>query len=419
MEDPKNEEKEMNQEEKPIDTLKDEIKKENISDINIKNQSNENEEIKILIDNNKIKEEGKNNNKNKKEEIIKKANKIPEIEPSYEYQINDTMKKIKNKSLEKIMKDIFDSDKKKNKENEKINKENKFIDKLKEIEVKIEEIDEYKRKKKQNEFELNLKNNKEEKNNRYETYNKEKENEKEDNIKKKNFFDVNFNLNLINKNGHKENKYKDLNKWYFSNDRFEFYNPSLDWNERKYKLMNYNEEMKRLSRKYNAQRIKRLTNKIRRTHSPDNFKNILEKVDKFKQNRKETKFLRNVNHNNKLTQSDTFSNRYKNKNNFGNLKILNKEKPSKLKNLIEDIYLEIKKTNTSSPKNNISKKLSNIKSKVKYSHLSCDKNNLNTIKTNNVKGKNRFTKSSFISLNELLKLCSKRNLKKYVYNTNN
>ena len=85
--------------------MKDDIKKENISDINSKNQSihnNENEEIKILIDN----KEGKN----KKEEIIKKANKIKKIEPKYEFQINDTMKK--NKSLEKIMKDIFDSDKK-------------------------------------------------------------------------------------------------------------------------------------------------------------------------------------------------------------------------------------------------------------------------------------------------------------------
>ena len=326
------------------------------------------------------------------------------------------MKKIKNKSLEKKMKDIFNSDKKNVKENGIINKENKFIDKLKEIEVKIEKIGELKRKK-QNGFEFTLKNNKEEKNNRYETYNNEKGNEKENNINKKKNFD--FNFNITNKNGLKENKYKDLNKWYFSVDKFEFYNSPSDWDKKKYKLMNYNEEMKKFSRKYNAQRFRSLNNNIRRTHYQDNFKNILDKVDKFEQNRKETKFLRNVNHNNKLTQSDTFSNRYKNKNNFGNLKILNKEKPSKLKNLIEDIYLEIKKTNTNSPKNNISKKLSNIKSKVKYSHLSCDKNNLNTIKTNNVKGKNRFTKSSFISLNELLKLCSKRNLKKYVYNTNN
>ena len=137
MEEPKNfeNEKEIKQEEKPMDSLKDEIKKENISDINLKNQSNENEEIKILIGNNETKKEGKENNKNGKEEIIKKANKIPNLEPNYEYQINDTMKKIKNKSLEKKMKDIFNSDKKNVKENGIINKENKFIDKLKEIEV--------------------------------------------------------------------------------------------------------------------------------------------------------------------------------------------------------------------------------------------------------------------------------------------
>ena len=189
MEEPRNNEneKEIKQEEKPIDTLKDEIKKENISDINIKNQSNENEEIKILIDNNEAKQERKENNKNRKEDIIKKANKIPNLEPNYEYQINDTMKKIKNKSLEKKKKDTFDSDKKNVQENGKISKENKFIDKLKEIEVKIEKIDEFKRKK-QNEFEFTLKNNKEEKNDRYETYNNEKENEKENNINKKIFF---------------------------------------------------------------------------------------------------------------------------------------------------------------------------------------------------------------------------------------
>jgi len=46
--------------------------------------------------------------------------------------------------------------------------------------------------------------------------------------------------------------------------------------------MNYNEEMKKLSRKYNAHRFRSLTNNIRRTHYPDNFKNILDKVDKFK-----------------------------------------------------------------------------------------------------------------------------------------
>ena len=418
MEEPKNfeNEKEIKQEEKPMDSLKDEIKKENISDINLKNQSNENEEIKILIGNNETKKEGKENNKNGKEEIIKKANKIPNLEPNYEYQINDTMKKIKNKSLEKKMKDIFNSDKKNVKENGIINKENKFIDKLKEIEVKIEKIDELKRKK-QNEFEFTLKNNKEEKNNRYETYNNEKGNEKENNINKKKNFD--FNFNITNKNGLKENKYKDLNKWYFSVDKFEFYKSSSDWDKKKYKLMNYNEEMKKFSRKYNAQRFRSLTNNIRRTHYPDNFKNILDKVDKFEQNRKETKFLRNNLTNNKLTQSDPFSNKYKYKSIFGNLKTISKEKPFKIKNLIEDIYLEINKTNTISSKNSVSKKLSNIKSKVKYSHLSSYKNNLNIIKTNNVIGKNRFTKSSFTNLDELIKLCAKKKKKKYAYNINN
>jgi hypothetical protein len=40
----------------------------------------------------------------------------------------------------------------------------------------------------------------------------------------------------------------------------------------------------------------------------------------------------------------------------------------------------------------------------------------NIIKSNNIMGRNRFTQSSFSNLDDLLKLCSKRNLKKYAYN---
>ena len=391
-------EKEINKEEKQVDSLKDDIKKENISDINIKNQSihNENEEIKILIDDNQRK-----NNKNKREDIIKKVNKIPDVEPNYEIQFNDTMRKIKNKSLEKIMKDIFDSDKKKSSGKKSNNNENKFIDKLKEIEDKIEEIDEYKRKKK-TEFKMNLKKNNEEKNNRYENFDKNKEN----NINNdKDFFDFNFSTKLSYKN--KESKYKNLKKWYFSSEQFKFYNSPLDKNNKKNQILNYYEEMKKTFRKYNGQRLRRLNNRIRITNIPDNFKNILDKVDKLKQSQKENKILNNkLSNNNKLSLSGVIRN--KNKNN--NLRTLSMEKPSKLKNIIEDIYSEINKVNNISSRKNFSNKLSSIKSKMKYPYSG--RNNLEIIKANNIMGRNRFTKSCCSNLDDLLKLCSKRNLKK-------
>ena len=391
-------EKEINKEEKQVDSLKDDIKKENISDINIKNQSihNENEEIKILIDDNQRK-----NSKNKREDIIKKVNKIPDVEPNYEVQFNDTMRKIKNKSLEKIMKDIFDSDKKKSSGKKSNNNENKFIDKLKEIEDKIEEIDEYKRKKK-TEFKMNLKKNNEEKNNRYENFDKNKEN----NINSdKDFFDFNFSTKLSYKN--KESKYKNLKKWYFSSEQFKFYNSPLDINNKKNQILNYYEEMKKTFRKYNGQRLRRLNNKIRITNIPDNFKNILDKVDKLKQSQKENKILNNkLFNNNKLSLSGVI----RNKNNNNNLRTLSMEKPSKLKNIIEDIYSEINKVNNISSRKNFSNKLSSIKSKMKYPYSG--RNNLEIIKANNIMGRNRFTKSCCSNLDDLLKLCSKRNLKK-------
>ena len=66
----------------------------------------------ILLNANSMIKEGENNLRIMEEEINKKANKIPEIIPFNEYKFNDTIKKIKNKSIEKKMKDIFDSGKK-------------------------------------------------------------------------------------------------------------------------------------------------------------------------------------------------------------------------------------------------------------------------------------------------------------------
>ena len=121
------------QKQKPIETLKDNIKKENISDIKIRNQSMQNNTNSLSksfeSDKNDNKEKelinniyDKNNNRNsrfkrKKEEIkmliygnkdkylnkqikdglIQRANRMPELEPQIKNNFNNTLKKIKNK----------------------------------------------------------------------------------------------------------------------------------------------------------------------------------------------------------------------------------------------------------------------------------------------------------------------------------
>ena len=395
--------KEKNLEEKPIDTLKNEIKKENISDINVKNQSiHENEEIKMLIDNDK---ENKKMEKNDimDEEIIKKANKIPEIIPFNEYKFNDTIKKIKNKSIEKKMKDIFDSGKKnENNKNEKDN-DNKFIDKLKQIEVKFETINEYSKNKK-NKIELFLKKNKEN-NNRYNNFDNDKKNNLDENNKKSHF---DFNFNRKNKFEISKNEHKDIKQTYFSTDKFYFYNcPS---NNKKNKIESYKEEMKKIYKKYNVERIMRQNNNIASMFSAKD--KIKKMFDKFKQNQYENKLKEKKLFNNSISDNDKKNYRYRNITNLENFKTLSVEKPSKLKNMIEDIYMEINTTKNHFSKIGIKEKLFNVKTRIKYPNVQNLKNNIIIINANHLMGKNRFTNSKFSNFDDLLKLCSKRNLKK-------
>ena len=75
---------------------------------------------------------------------------MPELEPQIKDNFSNTLKKIKNKSIEKKAKDILNSDKKEILHEQ--DKNSKFIKKLKEIEVKIEKINSFKNKtKKENE----------------------------------------------------------------------------------------------------------------------------------------------------------------------------------------------------------------------------------------------------------------------------
>ena len=406
-------EKEIIQEEKPLDTLKDDIKKENISDINIKNQSvhnnNENEEINILINNNnEQRKEGKINNINNKnkEEIIKKANKIPELKPYFESQFNESIRKIKNKSLEKKMKDLFDSDKKNEKEN---NRENNFIDKLKQIEQKIVAINEYTKNKK-NKIDIRLK--KQEENNRYKSLEKTNENNKND-LNKKSCFNFDYNTKIQKE---KNNiNYKGFKQTCFSYDNFYFYN-SPSKNDKKSKINNYIEEMKRIYKKYNNQRILRNNDHLL---NPDNFKKIIFQMDKFKQNQDNNKFKPINLFKNNITSSDMKAIKYRdNQTKFGNFKSLTIQKPSKVKDMIDNIYIDINKSSRHPKQSTFDKKLTNIRSKIKYSNIAYKKNTIKAIKSNNIMGKNRFSKSNFSNMDDLLKLCSKRNLKKYIYNQN-
>ena len=395
----KNNEKneENNKEEKKVDALKNNINDEDISDINIKNQSihnnNENEEIKLLIEN--------NNEIKKEEEIIKKVNNIPKIESYSEYKFNNTIKKIKNKSIEKKMKDIFDSDKKNNK-NENA-KDNKFIDKLNKIEIKIKEINDYNKKKK-NKKEFNIKNYEDE-NYRYKSIAKENEKNVKEEFNKKNPFY--FDYNIKNKKEDRKNK-KDFKQTYFSYDNFYFYNIPSE-NRKKSKYMNYTQDLKKIFKKYNDQRL------LRKNNNFNSFNKILFKVDKFKQSQEENKFKSNNLFKNSIDLGDTT--KYRNISNIINYKSLSLEKPSKLERIIENIYSDINKTSDNPSKNNFERKLLDMKSKIKNSNIICNRNNIETMNANHYFNKNRFTKSNFSEIDNLIKSYSNNNFKKYFYNT--
>ena len=395
----KNDEKneENNKEEKKVDALKNNINNEDISDINIKNQSihnnNENEEIKLLIEN--------NNEIKKEEEIIKKVNNVPKIESYSEYKFNNTIKKIKNKSIEKKMKDIFDSDKKNNK-NENA-KDNKFIDKLNKIEIKIKEINDYNKKKK-NKKEFNIKNYEDE-NYRYKSIDKENEKNVKEEFNKKNPFY--FDYNIKNKKEDRKNK-KDFKQTYFSYENFYFYNIPSE-NRKKSKYMNYTQDLKKIFKKYNDQRL------LRKNNNFNSFNKILFKVDKFKQSQEENKFKLNNLFKNSIDLGDTT--KYRNISNIINYKSLSLEKPSKLERIIENIYSDINKTSDNPSKNNFERKLLDMKSKIKNSNIICIRNNIETMNANHYFNKNRFTKPNFSEIDNLIKSYSNNNFKKYFYNT--
>ena len=434
----------LDKERKPIETLKDNIKKENISDIKAKNQSihnntnsysksfdtekndnNDKDFINIIINKdskNKTKKEklnflinnNININKNKdKNFTIKRANKIPEIEKYSQFINNYTIKKIKNmknKSLEKKVNELLNSGKKGD-INDKFGKNNKFINKLKQIELKFEQINENKMKK--NQLELIEKN----------TENNNIENDVKNKDKS-----LNFNFNIKTKIGSSENKYQEIKKLYFSKNKFDFSSVrinkylgnkySSNRNNENNMIMSYNKNSTRRSEKqteehknYNSiKNLKRNNNNvIRIINNSDNFNNILDKIGKLEHNKKN--YLLNSNKNlndlNKYSRTD--------KSNFGFFKSVSLEKPSKLKNMIEDFYSEINSSNNYSSRRNFNNKISNMKTNIKYSSM-INKDIYLGINDVNLINKYKFNKSKDLNFDDLLNLCSKRNLKNYVNN---
>ena len=456
-----------NVEQKPIEAFKDNIKKENISDIKIKNQSiqnntnsysksfdsekNDNKEKECInninninnIDNKKesrfkLKKDelnelinnnmNKYNNKNKKYGLIKKANKKPEIEPHSKYNFSNALKKIKNKSVEKKAKELFNIDKKEtNNEKEK----NKFIEKLKEIEVKIEGITDIKKRKQKEENTLefnNIKINKENKENNDISINNKNE--------KDNFINFNFELKL--QNGYNENKYQDLKRLYFSCNKFDFtpLNKNLNKNKRNNNEKNSENKIKNNSNNYKnyiefnniytkkcdqPKTIKKYQNMIRIINKSDNFKNILNKLEQLEENKNENIISHNILFSKNRTINDLNRNQNRNinkKSNFDFFKSVSLEKSSKFKNIMDDVFSEIKDLNNYSMKRNFRNKISNIKSNIKYNTLFRREKNFG-INKNGLINHCDYNKSSDLNFDDLLNLCSKRNLKFLTKNSNN
>ena len=438
---------EINIDQKPIETLKDSLKKENISEIKIKNQSiqnntnsisrsfdsdkndNNKEKEKIFINPinnkkeskfNKKKEEIKNmlinheNNKYKNQKrkngIIQRANKKPELEPHSKYNFNETLKKLKNKSVEKKAKDLLNNN---NKNENYIKGKNNFINKLKQIEIKIEEINQYKNIKNKEENKINIENND----------NKENINDKE-NLN-------NFNFTIKMYSGNSENKYQELKKLYFSSNKFDFLSLKNKYMKQNQNMSNrennqlknyknsYNKNERRKEKYKNYNKKNQNQNMIRIVSNSDNFKSILDRFSKFEENKNNNISTKNYLYiaNNALNSLSMNNNRHMNNYNFNPFKSVSLEKPSKFKNIIEDICDEIKDINNYSLKRNFSHKLTNIKANIKYSTLYGRQINFD-LNNNYLINQCEPNKSKDLDFDDLLKLCSKRNLKCLVKNKN-
>ena len=387
------------------DIKENEINKNHKEDENKKeNEKNKEDKIQVKIKNNEQK--NKKIQKYKIEDIIKEVNKEPDLGFVNRSKIKTVINKIKNKSFEKTLKAILASESRLNEGDDGKN----FRDKLRNLKSELskrEEINEYK--KRNINIDLILKT--------YKGHNRRYNN---DIIKNEDLND--FNLNIKEPISLNENKFKELKEKYYVfnrilfssviDDKYNKYNLSL--HKEKPKQSNSQEIKKIFDNKFNKQIIYRKNppkipdNKnneeiFRLINSNDNFDSIIKKFKKqINFNCEEKKYeIKSINKNDtKLNKLNSYN--YKNSN--------------KLKNLINNIFNEIKDNNIKNY--NFKNRLINIKSKITYSHsLNKYFNSDKKIKTSRYNYPRKKTNNK--NFNELLNLCSQENFKKYRKSKNN
>ena len=150
---------------------------------------------------------------------------------------------------------------------------------------------------------------------------------------------------------------------------------------------------------------------IRIINKSDNFKNILNKIENLEENKNDNIFLNNYLLNKNKTLNDLNRNRnITKKSNYDFFKSVSLEKSSKFKNMMDDVYTEIKDINNYSLKRNFNNKISNIKANINYTTLFRREKKFDIIK-NSLINQCNYNKSNNLNFDDLLNLCSKRNLK--------
>ena len=156
---------------------------------------------------------------------------------------------------------------------------------------------------------------------------------------------------------------------------------------------------------------KKNQNMIRIINKSDNFKNILNKIENLEENKNDNIFLNNYLLNKNKTLNDLNRNRnITKKSNYDFFKSVSLEKSSKFKNMMDDVYTEIKDINNYSLKRNFNNKISNIKANINYTTLFRREKKFDIIK-NSLINQCDYNKSNNLNFDDLLNLCSKRNLK--------
>ena len=182
--------------------------------------------------------------------------------------------------------------------------------------------------------------------------------------------------------------------------------------EFKGKYINYN--IQKLNKKHPNQ------NMIRIINNNENFKNILDKLDKFEENKIDNIIIKNNLYNSYYNLLNDFGKTNKNRkltnSDFNLFKSVSLEKSSKLKNMMEDVYGEIKDITDYKLKRNASNKISNMKAHIQYSSLT-RKDKKFDLNQNFLRIEPKYNKSNDLNFDDLIKYCSKRNIKSFAKNT--